>query len=306
MKIIAPAYYNDFKCINKNCRHSCCIGWEIDIDANTYEKYKSIDNDFGKKLNKNILFDGETSSFKLCENERCPFLNKDNLCDIILNLGEDALCQICSDHPRFRNYFADRIEVGLGLCCEEASRLIISEINPFGLIEIDNNCDEEFIDDTELDFFEIRNDIFKILQDESDLKSKISCIFNMFDIKFPEKTLNEWADIYLRLEMLDNNWSSILNLLKISENINIQISTQYDKWFENLFTYFIYRHLCESVYDGKFKERLIFSVLSCYMIYSICYCKNEFSIKHIIEVARMYSSEIEYSDENINSLLELL
>ena len=32
MKIIAPNYYPAFRCIADKCRHSCCIGWEIDID----------------------------------------------------------------------------------------------------------------------------------------------------------------------------------------------------------------------------------------------------------------------------------
>ena len=33
MRIIAPDYYREFHCIADKCRHSCCIGWEIDIDA---------------------------------------------------------------------------------------------------------------------------------------------------------------------------------------------------------------------------------------------------------------------------------
>ena len=37
MKLIAPDYYNKFSCIADKCRHSCCVGWEIDIDENTNE-----------------------------------------------------------------------------------------------------------------------------------------------------------------------------------------------------------------------------------------------------------------------------
>ena len=32
MKLFAPEYYKQFKCIADKCTHSCCIGWEIDID----------------------------------------------------------------------------------------------------------------------------------------------------------------------------------------------------------------------------------------------------------------------------------
>ena len=39
MKLYAPAYYKNFKCIADKCEHSCCVGWEIDIDKETLDKY---------------------------------------------------------------------------------------------------------------------------------------------------------------------------------------------------------------------------------------------------------------------------
>ena len=42
MKLYAPKYYERFKCIADKCSHSCCIGWEIDVDADTLKKYKSL------------------------------------------------------------------------------------------------------------------------------------------------------------------------------------------------------------------------------------------------------------------------
>ena len=54
MKIYAPNYYNAFKCIADKCNHSCCVGWEIDIDNKTLDYYKNVEGDFGNKLRKNI------------------------------------------------------------------------------------------------------------------------------------------------------------------------------------------------------------------------------------------------------------
>ena len=34
--------YSEFKCKADKCKHSCCNGWEIDIDASTAEKYQQI------------------------------------------------------------------------------------------------------------------------------------------------------------------------------------------------------------------------------------------------------------------------
>ena len=69
----------------------------------------------GKRLWENIDESGETACFRMAEGERCPFLNGDGLCDLILAEGPDILCQICTDHPRFRNFYADREEIGLGM-----------------------------------------------------------------------------------------------------------------------------------------------------------------------------------------------
>ena len=43
MKLYAPSYYKKFKCIADKCEHSCCIGWEIDIDEETLEKYEKLE-----------------------------------------------------------------------------------------------------------------------------------------------------------------------------------------------------------------------------------------------------------------------
>ena len=41
MQLFAPTYYKKFKCIADRCQHNCCIGWEIDIDGETPERYKN-------------------------------------------------------------------------------------------------------------------------------------------------------------------------------------------------------------------------------------------------------------------------
>lgn len=143
MKQIYPHYYNDFKCIASECRDNCCIGWEIDIDEKTLEKYKSKSGEFGKRLDENISL-SDTPHFILTERDRCPFLNDKNLCDIYINMGEESLCEICTQHPRFHEWFGEVKESGLGLCCEAAARLILSDEEPvrFCESEIDEEADE--------------------------------------------------------------------------------------------------------------------------------------------------------------------
>ena len=149
MKVIVPDYYPEFRCIAGACRHSCCIGWEIDIDEDIRALYETIPGDFGQRLRENIDDSGENSCFRLDDEERCPFLNRRGLCDIILHLGEGALCQICTDHPRFRSFFSDRTEMGLGLCCEAAADLILSRTEPVRFLVQEDDGDEETLSEWE-------------------------------------------------------------------------------------------------------------------------------------------------------------
>ena len=135
MKVYGPAYYSAFRCIAGACGHTCCEGWEIDIDPDSMERYRTMDGALGDKLRRWIDPD-PAPHFILSGQERCPFLTDQNLCKIILSAGPDALCQICSDHPRFRNYWSDRIEIGLGMACEEAARLILTDPRPLRLVQI--------------------------------------------------------------------------------------------------------------------------------------------------------------------------
>ena len=101
MKLYAPAYYQKFKCIADKCTHSCCVGWEIDIDKDTMLTYQHMENPYGDVIRKSIDTTGESPCFRLGEGERCPHLDDCGLCNIITHVGEAYLCHICREHPRF-------------------------------------------------------------------------------------------------------------------------------------------------------------------------------------------------------------
>jgi len=160
LKIIAPDYYNEFTCIADKCKHTCCQGWEVDIDEDSLERFNAIP-DICEKIELE-----ETPHFKLADEERCPFLNEDNLCNMILTHGEDILCQICTDHPRYRNYWEDRTEIGLGLVCEEAGRLILGRNIPMKLVELSD--DGSFIEQPEDEewLMDIRSQLIDRIQED--------------------------------------------------------------------------------------------------------------------------------------------
>jgi len=298
MKLIAPDYYTRFQCIADRCRHNCCIGWEIDIDPDTCEFYSTVGGPLGDELAEKIEY-GDEPHFRLAENERCPFLDERNLCRIITELGEEALCDICADHPRFRNYFSDQTEIGLGLCCEAAAELILRNPDVVRLITLEDDG-EHSCDNKSDAFFAVRDEIFFLLQNRRmSTSDRLDTVAVRFDASVPNHTPATWARIYSSLERLDPEWDICLKKLAESDSLSSALS---DIELEQLTVYFVYRHLSGSTFDGTFKERLSFCLLSVRIIDAICAacCKSG------AEIARMYSSEIEYSDENIQALLENL
>ena len=125
MPLYAPDYYKSFRCIASACRHSCCKGWQVCIDDETLYRYRAVKGEMGERLNAALKEENGCAQFAL-QNGKCPFLNGEGLCDIILSLGEGYLSKICTDHPRFRSFLRSRTEIGIGIACEEAARLILT------------------------------------------------------------------------------------------------------------------------------------------------------------------------------------
>lgn len=310
MRIIVPNYYKKFKCIADKCQHNCCIGWEIDIDDDTFGKYKSVQGDFGKRLNENTqLLDG-VACFKLGADERCPFLNKNNLCDIILNLSDESLCQICNDHPRFRNFYENTTEIGLGLCCEAAAELIISQNDKVTFEIIDDDGIGEGFTEEENEFIEFRSKLYEILQGRNEpISYRINEFLKLCNANSIEMSKTETADFLLGLERLDSQWTDILTELKVSADIcTFSLPSYFNTVAEQLLIYFTYRHLSEFLDDGRISQRALFIVFSYKTIEMLCklHLSKYGKITHsdIAEYARLYSSEIEYSEENTETILK--
>lgn len=151
MKVRVPNYFNEFKCIASECEDTCCAGWEIVIDDETYKRYEKVEGEFGEILRSKIVkSDGE--NIFLLNNGNCSFLNEKKMCEIYINLGEDHLCYTCQQFPRYTEEFLDLKEVGLSLSCPEAARIILrkAENTTFNLSEEDK-CESKTQKELEYD-----------------------------------------------------------------------------------------------------------------------------------------------------------
>ncbi len=279
MKLLAPKYYKDFKCIADRCRHSCCIGWEIDIDAAALEKYR------GTEIEKSISF-AETPHFILGREERCPHLDGRGLCRIISSRGEDFLCDICREHPRFYHDTPRGREVGIGMSCEEACRIILSsdayaEFTETGVV--DGETDLCF------DAVALRSHIYCTLSRNIRFDEKLKLICDEFNIQPLEK---EGArELIAGLEYLEEAHRELF--LNYSPDA---FPREIENKLERAFAYFVFRHCSDAADKDDFRAAFGFAVFCTQLIASLSDGEN------INDIARIVSEEIEYSEENTEAV----
>lgn len=131
MRYRIPAYYYGFACTGAGCEDTCCRGWRIGIDDASYNYYRQVPGEFGRRLRQNIQADAGNGqnggrSFVL-HGRDCAFLNEEGLCDIYRELGKDRLCRTCRTYPRHMEDYGELREIMLSLSCPEAARLILED-----------------------------------------------------------------------------------------------------------------------------------------------------------------------------------
>jgi lysine-N-methylase len=168
MKIRVPSYYKDFQCIASACEDTCCAGWDVVIDSQTYKTYQDMEGAFGDRLRSKLVADQDGDNIFVLDGDRCPFLNKDLLCDIHKDLGEEYLCHTCKQYPRYREDFFDLKEMGISLSCPEAARIILDQTKgmTFELSADSQVGNPDEADEQELleEFFRCRDAIIHILE----------------------------------------------------------------------------------------------------------------------------------------------
>lgn len=371
MKLITPDFYDNFHCIADKCKDSCCIGWELDIDEETYEYYKSVEGAFGDRLRahmKSADDENECNTFTL-NGKRCPFLNDKNLCDIYINLGEESLCEVCTEYPRFTVDYSDILEKSLALSCEEVGRLVFDRTEPLTLVSREipgtpENDEAMYVKeivtarDKAMEIISDRNrslidrvgrfmkyvrrlqEFMNIEEEKPGTLAEGITDINLSDAlgkdmigSFPDvkvipsdnneavEKYNDRMEILSGLEVLDEEWTntiSDLNMRFSSSETYLSDAKKFyetckerlDIWFEALYNYFIFRYFTKSVYDCDLLVKAKFAKISCDTIYDMALArflsKGRFDVADMIDVARIYSKEVEHSEDNLAYLADEL
>lgn len=356
MKLIYADYFEKFKCIADKCTDTCCAGWEIDIDPKSYEAYMKIPGEFGDRLRASIktydqgldddsegAYIYEAHGFVLTKDKRCSFLKDNGLCDLYINLGEKALCDVCTDTPRnFLDYGKAR-EISLSLSCPEAARLMLSKKDSIKILSSKNDESfdlEESDEDLEFAYFirDSRDKSIEILQNKNQEISKRIIDFLDFSKTCQEKINNndispkedfpfstydlfkKRLDSFSQLDSISEEWENyILDFSRYFVDKNTYKKAIYSifKLFkeedrlielENILVYQAFLLLGRSIDDYDFLGKAKLAALSYLMILDMCslhFFKNKkFSNNDIQDICRIFAKEIEHSQENIDFLFD--
>ena len=305
-----PDFYDSFKCIASRCSDTCCVGWEIDIDENSQAAYRKVTGTFGDKLRENI----EDGHFKLLPHDRCPFLDKENLCEIYAHLGEGALCDICREHPRFVEVYGDIMERGLGLCCEEAARLLLAGDEPLTFTTEECNEPEDELDDDDREIRDevlyAREQIFATLADKAlTFQEKLNNIFGYTDENpfAPLENAEAYLELLAKLESYGPAWDEALARIKAKVDTVQDVKALEDQGFfsetesERLLAYLIYRHYAKCLMEGREQGKLMFALffwnLARFFTHELAGSTADDAQAIKINAVKMLSKQLEYAEE---------
>ena len=129
-------FFDSFVCIGSACQNTCCRGWDIALDKETYDFYEASHGAFSKYVKKNI---GQTDGnyfIKMTEKKECPFLDEMGLCKIYQEYGPEHMGNTCKLFPRTCLNIEGKTTFSmLNHSCEEVLKRIFEHEGPLYLVE---------------------------------------------------------------------------------------------------------------------------------------------------------------------------
>ena len=334
MKNIYPLYAKDFICIAGKCPDTCCAGWEIVIDKKFQEIYKADSSPAAKKAVSKMYEDDEGDICLKLNNGRCPMLNSDNLCELYIDMGKDALCDVCRIYPRFNKECVNANITGISLSCPEAARLILEdescgELNSDFLFDdvyantiakISNYLKDKIIENGFYNIYDATQRIQDELLFGDDKEALCIAAEPCNEIFVPDICeVSELTEKIYALEILTDEWKKLIeNLIchlekaktdktymkKRNDALKICASL---KEIKNIGIYYLYKYMPEAIeeqditYSGAISY---YALLIICELYAMEYAKNKaLSFERRLRLAQLFSKELEHNEDNLNSLI---
>lgn len=286
-----PTFYHTFQCKANQCHHTCCQKWTIDVDEETAKLYQTLPTPLGEDLRKFMTVDDEGYYFMLSDKQpTCPLLREDGLCRVVLELGEDSLCDTCHMHPRFYKYIEDLELCGVGLSCEESvEKLLATEGDQLQFTIEDDDCEFTAEDRPVLE------NIFDLLA------LGINPAICQFTLNHSIHYCQELVTIYKKTEPIDEEWTkqlahleAMLSSTTASTTMDLLKADTIDvSALNKVYQYILYRQIdmlaeysLESLVRYAFDATVFIALLT-----------HQFG--NLPEQIRRWSEQIEYDEDNV-------
>ncbi len=309
-----PSYYNDFACLADKCPDTCCAKWEIVIDDETLARYNTLEGELADRIKDSFIRNEDNEVCFALENERCPFLNKNGLCDIHIKLGEEYTSRICRDHPRFTEEYDGFTEISLSLSCPETVRLLLGndaseDVYPVPVYDGDDEvlalliASRKKLLSAKTAFSELSD---MLLDTAADDQLDIDLVYVNEHPEFNICFIKAYLGYLLEsCAVLNGKWGEYIENALGSQADEKQLAgyiVNNGRDLTRVLRYYIYRYYLKAVNDLDIYSRALFASVSC-LAAAFVALTNDISFA---EAARLYSKETEHNTDNTDLLISYL
>lgn len=257
--------------------------------------------------------------FPLTKKGRCPFLNEHNLCDIYSELGEDSLCRVCAEYPRYYRELGEYEQIDISLSCPHAASVFFADKGPVTWKRLDSHeaeSEDPELADRRAELLDLRDAAIGILQGGTSvplLRDRLREIESRCPQVLDEPA-GDIVTVLKGLEVMDERWDKVMEHLTVRPGLEALewFETEFadvrrdslERWFTKLAVYFVYRYTLDAYEDGDIAAefRLLNRSLRCVMAMCVSRWAEEdrhFTVEDMADVAHLYSREIEHSEVNL-------
>ncbi|HAT4214474.1 flagellin lysine-N-methylase [Clostridium perfringens] len=180
--------------------------------------------------------------------------------------------------------------------------------------EVQNKIDLGDMDEIPELMEEYRDENFinTLIEELEDFKGKES---------IKHKNLCEYLNVYKSIKHINSNdplgLEKALKCFEGNEEFYLRKHKEFNEYykenlykFKNILVYFIFRYFMKAIFDYDVSAKIKLAIISTLMIKELAVVRfiennNEFTEEDMVEVSRIYSKDIEHSDENIENLQEI-
>lgn len=308
MELIKPKFFDSFKCIADRCPDTCCAGWDVEIDESSAEIYKNESGELKTYFDRYLTTDEDGYIFTLSDG-RCPLLNESNLCRIQLKKGEEALCDTCRLFPRYFDDYGEIREIGLGLGCPEAARILLMPETDVSLDKSVESPDRIYnlLSEKRKEFFSILDNgrlepkmrLSSVLFSAAEFQSEI----DQTDMLGGDSSV-EFSQCVRVLEKMEYISSERRNrIVSLSDESAVyHNSEKYAEDFIRLFKYYLMRYMMTACFDLDLLTKVKYGIFACIVTKRLYDSVPELSLDDRVRILYGYSKEVEYSQINLDIL----